>query len=243
MKFKAVMSADSLKAMLNAITCVAEEVKIEVSPEGIHVKAADPANVALVDLRASAKAFTFYQAETGMFALEPQSILSLLAGKNDVSLEIEEQMLKLSSGATSYKLRLFDPSTLKEPPRIPELDLPAIALIDASDFRQSIEAVAKILDKSALITVTQGDAEDPQMFRISAKSQQAEAVSEFPLAEVLVKEGLSNSRMPLEYIMAATKPMQGKVMIETGINYPMVMSWSIGDSIDVKYIVAPRMDD
>jgi hypothetical protein len=26
-------------------------------------------------------------------------------------------------------------------------------------------------------------------------------------------------------------------------DYPMILSWGIGDSIDVKYMIAPRMDD
>ena len=61
--FKAEIRADTLKGLVNVISTLIDEVKFTISPEGITIKAVDPAHVAMIELNIDAGAFESYAAD------------------------------------------------------------------------------------------------------------------------------------------------------------------------------------
>ncbi|MCA1820004.1 MAG: DNA polymerase sliding clamp, partial [Halobacteriales archaeon] len=59
--FKAKVKSEVLVTILNAVSTLVDEAKIHVTPEGLNLKAVDPAHVAMVDLSIGKKAFVEYK--------------------------------------------------------------------------------------------------------------------------------------------------------------------------------------
>ncbi|MFO1533172.1 MAG: DNA polymerase sliding clamp, partial [Thermoplasmatota archaeon] len=55
--FKAKVKSEVLKTILDAVSTLVDEAKIQVTPDGVNLKAVDPAHVAMVDLTIGKKAF------------------------------------------------------------------------------------------------------------------------------------------------------------------------------------------
>ena len=199
----------------------------------------DPANVTMVDAVIPAHAFDFYEADAGEIALEFGRILGMLTGKEPVTFQVENHQLEISTGRHKYSLRLLAPTEVKPMPRIPEIDLPAAVEIDASEWVGALKAVLNILDKSDLIVLEQ----DEKNFRLSAKSTAESYLSEWPLSELTgIRNGMSRALFTMDYMSDIGKALTGLVKIETGLDYPMRMSFRIGEA-SVSYLVAPRIEE
>ncbi|MBN2487504.1 MAG: DNA polymerase sliding clamp, partial [Methanosarcinaceae archaeon] len=60
--FKATIDADLLKDSIESLSVLVDEARFRISPEGIAVRAVDPANVAMVTLDLAASAFDEFNA-------------------------------------------------------------------------------------------------------------------------------------------------------------------------------------
>lgn len=235
---KAVIAMDTLQGVLKALTAINTEGKMLIGPEGWHVKMVDPANVAMVDVMVPAHAFDFYNSEAGEIALEFGRIQGMLSGKEPVTLRIADQQLHISTGRHKFSLRLLEPSAVKPMPRIPDIDLPAAVEIDASEWTTVLKAALNILEKSDAIVLEQTDGN----FRVSAKSTAESYLSEWPLTELVgIRHGMSRALFTLDYLTDISRALSGPVKIETGVDYPVRMSYKIGEA-SVSYLIAPRIE-
>ena len=235
---KAVIGMETLQGVLKALSAINTKGKMQIGPDGWHVKMVDPANVAMVDVMIPAHAFDFYTADTGEIALEFARIQTMLSGKEPVTLQVADQQIEISTGRHKFSLRLLDPSTVNPMPRIPEIDLPAAVEIDAAEWAAALKAILAILDKSDSAIIEQTD----EMFRLSAKSEVESYLSEWPLTELTgIRHGMSRARFTLDYLTDISRGLSGPVKIETGVDYPMRMGCRIGEA-SVSYLIAPRIE-
>ena len=61
--FKAAINAELLKDAIASLAVIVDEVRFRIKPEGISVKAVDPANVAMVTFELGSSAFDEYSAD------------------------------------------------------------------------------------------------------------------------------------------------------------------------------------
>ncbi|RLF57056.1 MAG: DNA polymerase sliding clamp, partial [Thermoplasmata archaeon] len=61
--FQAKIRAEILKKMIDIVSPLVNEVKLNITPTGISLRAVDPAHVAMVDLEIKASAFDEYKAD------------------------------------------------------------------------------------------------------------------------------------------------------------------------------------
>lgn len=92
--FKAAINAELLKDSIAALTVIVDEVRFKISPEGISVKAVDPANVAMVIFELGSTAFEEFSADECEIGVDLTKITDLLG--------IAEKTM--SSGWNSMKL-------------------------------------------------------------------------------------------------------------------------------------------
>ena len=96
--FKAAINAELLKDAVAALAVIVDEVRFKINPEGISVKAVDPANVAMGIFELGSSAFDEYNADECEIGVDLNKIMDLLgiADKNDtVRMELEEGSNKL----------------------------------------------------------------------------------------------------------------------------------------------------
>lgn len=237
---KIVISQNNLKGIIDAVSHLTPDARIQILPDGIKIEAVDPANVAMVSLHASNGAFQFFKADPGTIALDLLKLSSLASGKEDVSLELDEEnhKLKIAVGRSKYTMSLLDPAGLKGNPRIPQLDLPAMVAMPGGEFRYAVTSALKVSDH---IVIEQHESE----FKISAKGDIDSFEMPFSLTEMLsVRQGESRAVFSLDYVDDISKvaAKAAQVMIESGTDYPSRISFNIGESISVHYLLAPRIE-
>ena len=241
--FKAVINAETLRDAIEAVSSLVDEVKFAISDKGLELKAVDPANVAMVSLQIGADAFEYFKAdqiEIGVDLVRLSDVLSMADKGENVQLELDEEghKLKIGVGSLSYTLSLIDPTAIRKEPRIPELDLPAHVTLPGGEFRRAVKAAEKVSDHVILGVSDEG-------FYMEAKGDIDSLRLNIPSTELLgIKPGEARSLFSLDYLEDMSKSV-GKaqeVTLELGIDYPLRVGFKIGQSVEINYLLAPRIE-
>ncbi|HUW67410.1 MAG TPA: DNA polymerase sliding clamp, partial [Candidatus Nanoarchaeia archaeon] len=149
--FKAIIESEKLKETIEAVSSIVDEAKINLTPDGLSIRAVDPANVAMVDLTLKPGAFEEFTATDGEIGVDLNrlnDILGMAEKAETVELELDEETHKLvvkMSGLT-YNISLLDPSSIRKEPKVPKLDLPAKIVLAGAELRRAIKAAEKVSD-------------------------------------------------------------------------------------------------
>lgn len=236
--------AEVLKTVIDATSTLVDEVKLHVTPEGISLKAVDPAHVAMVDLNLKAAAFQEYKAdqmEMGVDLDKFKEVLKLASGDDEVemSFDPEGHRLVMKIGNVTRRMSLVDTSGMSDP-KVPKLDLPAHVTIAASELERGIKASEQVADHIVLIA-------DKDSFELLAEGDTEQAhlkLDKAMLAELNVSER-AKSLFSLDYfanMVKAGKSSPG-IHLHLGNDYPVMMEFDIaGGNGHVKYLLAPRIE-
>jgi proliferating cell nuclear antigen len=241
--FKAVINAETLRDAIESVSSLVDEVKFSISEKGLELKAVDPANVAMVSLKIGAEAFEFFKADQGEIGVDLvrlSDVLSMADKGETVQLELDEEShkLKIGVGALSYTLSLIDPTAIRKEPRIPELDLPAHVTLPGAELRRAVKAAEKVSDHVILGVSDEG-------FYMEAKGDIDSLKLKIPSTELLgMKPGEARSLFSLDYLEDMSKSIgkAGEVTLEMGIDYPLRVSFKIGQPVEINYLLAPRIE-
>jgi len=241
--FKAVINAEALRDAIEAVSSLVDEVKFSLSEKGLELKAVDPANVAMVSLVVRPEAFDYFKVtpgEIGVDLVRLSDVLSMADKGENVQLELDEEnhKLKIGVGSLSYTLSLIDPTAIKKEPKIPELDLPAHVTLPGGELRRAVKAAEKVSDHVILGV-------SDESFYMEAKGDIDSLKLKIPSTELLgMKPGEARSLFSLDYLEDMSKAI-GKateVTLEMGIDYPLRVNFKLGQSIDISYLLAPRIE-
>lgn len=242
--FKAAINVELLKDAIASLAVIVDEVRFKIKPEGISVKAVDPANVAMVIFELSSSAFDEYSAEECEIGIDLNKITDLLgiADKNEtVRVELEEGKHKLliDVGGLSYTLSLLDPSTIRAEPRVPQLELPAKVVMNGADLRRAVKAAEKISDHMLM-----GVSDDT--FFMEAKGDTDQVRLEMGRDQLIdLKAGEACSLFSLDYLTDIVKPTNkvNEVSLSLGRDFPVIIDFEIANSTGrISYLLAPRIE-
>jgi proliferating cell nuclear antigen len=242
--FKAAINAELLKDAIASLAVIVDEVRFRIKPEGISVKAVDPANVAMVIFELGSSAFDEYNADESEIGIDLNKITDLLGitDKGDtVRMELEEgnHKLLIDVGGLSYTLSLLDPSTIRAEPRIPQLELPAKVVMNGTDLRRAVKAAEKISDHM-LMGVT-GDT-----FFMEAKGDTDQVRLEMGRDQLIdLKTGEASSLFSLDYLTDIVKPTNkvNEVSLSLGRDFPVIIDFEIANGAGrISYLLAPRIE-
>lgn len=242
--FKAAINAELLKDAIASLAVIVDEVRFRIKPEGILVKAVDPANVAMVIFELGSSAFDEYSADESEIGIDLNKITDLLGitDKGDtVRMELEEgnHKLLIDVGGLSYTLSLLDPSTIRAEPRVPQLELPAKVVMNGADLRRAVKAAEKISDHM-LMGVT-GDT-----FFMEAKGDTDQVRLEMGRDQLIdLKTGEASSLFSLDYLTDIVKPTNkvNEVSLSLGRDFPVIIDFEIANgSGRISYLLAPRIE-
>jgi proliferating cell nuclear antigen len=242
--FKATINAELLKDAIASLTIIVDEVRFRIKPEGISVKAVDPANVAMVTFELGSSAFDEYSADECEIGVDLNKITGLMgiADKGDtVRIELEEENHKLliDVGGLSYTLSLLDPSTIRAEPRVPQLELPAKVVMNGTDLRHAVKAAEKI--SNHMLMGVSGDT-----FYMEAKGDTDQVRLEMSRDQLIdLKSCDVSSLFSLDYLTDIAKPTNkvNEVSLSLGRDFPVIIDFEIANGAGrISYLLAPRIE-
>lgn len=240
-----IMTGEVLKTVTRAVVALVSESRMHFLEKGLHSRAVDPANVAMVIVDVPRDSFEAYNIDeektVGVDMDRVFDISKSISAKDLVELSIQdESTLRIKFGSVEYKVSLIDPSAIRKEPKIPELELPAKIVIDAGEFKKAIAAAEKISDQ----VVFQSDRDG---FRIEAKGDVDSIVFQMSETELIeFNGGEAKSMFSVDYLKEFCKVAgSGDLLtINLGTNYPLRLVFELaGGKVRVEYILAPRVQE
>jgi len=239
-----VLSGEILKTITKAMVSLISEARFHFQEDGMHSRAVDPANVAMVIVDVPKSSFEAYKVEGEFVAgVDVNRIFDISKSiKSDelVELKIEDgNSLVITFGSVRYSVSLIDPSAIRKEPRVPQIDLPAKIVMDAGDFRKAVMAADRISDHVVFRTDSDG-------FVIEAEGDVDKITFHMTEADLAEFNGQkARSMFSLEYLKEFVKIAgPGDVLtIRLGNDYPGRLSFEVaGGKVKVEYILAPRIE-
>ena len=242
--FQAKVKAEVLKTVLDAVQTLVDEAKIHCTPEGLSLKAVDPAHVAMVELSLGKGAFEEYKAEDLELGVDLDKLKDILklAGSGDlIGLEYNEDSHRLvfTIGHLTRRMALIDTSNMTDP-KVPNLNLPSKVTMVASELQQGIKASEAVSDHIALIA----DGDSFQLVADGDTDQVDLALDGDALVKIESGEK-SRSLFSLDYFANMAKVVKGgdAVTLNLGTDYPVKLEFDIADGKGhITYLLAPRIE-
>ncbi len=242
--FQAKIRSDALKGIVNIISTLVDEAKLNVSSEGISLKAVDPAHVAMVELDVKKEAFESFIADETSIGLDldkVKEVLRLTSSGDGVEMEQDEERgrLVMKVGNITRRMNMVDTSSMSDP-KVPQLSLPVSVEVSIVEVQKGIRAAESVSDHIALTA-------DQDGFELSCEGDTDFVDLRLERAQLqsLEVEEKARSLFPLDYFSNLVKaiPSDTMVQIELGNDFPMKMNFDLADgNISVGYLLAPRIE-
>jgi len=151
--FTATIEARRFKRLLKAVGAIIEECRIHLEPEDLVIQAVDGANVAMINLSASAKVFEFYDATGGVIGVDIgrlQEVTRMADASDHLHFRLDQETRKLHVRIKEleYTLGLIDPDTIRQEPDLPELEFAAELTPSKDEFARTVKAADMVADEA-----------------------------------------------------------------------------------------------
>lgn len=243
--FTAIVGAETLRSTLDSVSVLVDECKIHLNEEGLAIRAVDPANVGMVDLDLDASAFESYEADDELIGVD-LTRLEDIAGMADsgqlidLSLKEDVQKLQLRMDGLQATMGLIEPTSIREEPDIPDLDLPATIVLEGRDLNRAIKAADMVSDHMEL-----GVDVDEEIFYVDARGDTDDIRLELRREELIEFEvGKASSLFSLDYLRDINRaiPTDSEVQLRLGEEYPVKLTMPYAEGRgQVTYMLAPRI--
>jgi proliferating cell nuclear antigen len=242
--FNAKVKSEVLKGIIDVTSPLVNEVKFNINSKGIFLRAVDPAHVAMIDLNIEKKAFEEYKAddmELGVDMDKLAGIMRLSTSGDIVTLDYDEtaNRLIIKIGNLVRKMSLIDTAGMPDP-KMPNLNLPAKAILKASEINRGVKASEAVSDHLAVIV-------NKDNFEMFAEGDTDTVNLKLPkdLLVELTSDNLYKSLFSIDYFSNMIKPVKGDddVTIYLGNDNPIKLEFNIANNKGhVKYLLAPRIE-
>ncbi len=242
--FNAKVKSDVLKGIIDVVSPLVNEVKFNINPKGVSLRAVDPAHVAMVDLEVKNDAFDEFKAkeiELGIDMDKFAGIMRLSSSGDMVNLEYDEDTNRLiiKIGNLVRKMGLIDTAGMPDP-KMPNLNLPAKIVLNASELTQGVRASETVSDHLSLTA-------NKDNFELFAEGD-TDTVN-LKLPKDLLKELKTGSKckslFSIDYFSNMIKPVRSDdpITIMLGNDNPIKVEFNIANNKGhVTYLLAPRIE-
>ncbi|MFO7677705.1 MAG: proliferating cell nuclear antigen (pcna) [Thermoplasmatota archaeon] len=242
--FNVKVKSDVIKGIIDVTSPLVNEAKFNINPKGISLKAVDPAHVAMVELTIQSNAFEEYNStemELGVDLDKLSGIMRLARSEDIVSLEYDEKSNRLivKIGNLVRRMGLIDTAGMPDS-KVPNLDLPAKAVITAAELNKGVRASEAISDHLALSV-------DKDSFELFAEGDTDTVHLKLPkdLLIGLNTSGKYKSLFSIDYFSNMIKPVKADepISISIGNDNPIRVDFDIAEKKGhVTYLLAPRIE-
>ena len=247
--FEGMMEGVTLWDVVRAAHALVTESRVFIDDKGWHIKAIDPANVAMVIVDVPPEAFIKYELkleeeeekerkgmEIGISIDKTAEILRSVGRNEEVFLAVKDTMF-MKFGNFTFSMNLYDPSSITEAKKVPEIEFTSEVIMNGEDFRRAIEAAKKV---SEYVTLSVKNAAFTVRAEVEGMSMEMK-LSEEELTDF--EEGDARSTFSLTYLTSIARVFTNtEVIIKLGNDVPVEISGKIADgSVAVTYLLAPTI--
>lgn len=234
-----------LKESVSIISELVTEGTFKITPDNIELIAMDPANVAMVVFKLMGSTFTEYDVKKpellGINLNNLKQVLRRVKANDSISLEIEENKLKITLKGTStrtFHLPLIDVEEKEQ--KVPDLKFAATITTDSEILNEAIED-ADIVGESVSFMA------DSKHFVVSATGDLNKAnidISGGDGTKITATEKVK-AKYSIEYLkkMIDGIKLSDKVKIEFAKDYPLKLDYVEKNKVQLAFILAPRVDN
>jgi len=242
--FDAKIKSEVLKEAVDAINILVDEAKINVTKDELHIRAVDPAHVAMVNFKLNKKAFEDYKAkecELGVDLDKIKEILKLVKSGDVIHLKQDEDKnrLVIRFGNLTRRMSLVDTAGMSDP-KMPNLEFSTKATISTGELRRAVKASENVSDHITLMV-------SPEAFEVASKGETDSVDLRLPkdLIEELDCKDSTSSMFPLNYFSSMINAVNTpKVILHMAENYPVKMEFEIAEGAGWgEYLLAPRIEN
>jgi len=245
--FHLIATVSDLNDFFEAPGTVVDELKLTAAEDSLETRVVDPANVAMVDQELKTDVFESYQGNGEVLGLNlnrVQDILSMSDSDAMIELELDPETRKLhiSVNGLEYTLALIDPDSIREEPDLPDLDLPATAVMEGRDLSRGLTAADMVSDHIAL-QVT----ESPNQFKIAAEGDTDDVELEKDEDDIIDLNAASvESLFSLDYLndMETAISKDSELTLHLGDEMPVFINHKFAEGLgSTRYMLAPRIQN
>jgi proliferating cell nuclear antigen len=235
---------EKLSKIFETIVNLVDEVTLKVEPEGISMRAMDPAHVALVDFEMKKESFDEYKLEAPVeLTVDLKTLVNVLKRvEQELIIKLKEgenALVLLSEGAVKKRFNIPLIEATEESLKIPNITFESEIELDSSLFKNAV-ADTSIIGEYVTVKV-EGDA-------LYFTSRADENVVEIRIDKencISFKKKDAKSHLSLEYLKDMAKIADiktlNKVKLSIGNDLPLRLEFE-GDYTKVLFFLAPRVE-
>jgi proliferating cell nuclear antigen len=243
------MRSDRLVEILKTLRAMPDEVKMQISKDGLSVKTVNAEHTLMLALMVDKSAFDELSGDSDivMDTDKMRKLLGNISNKSDiVSIETrktEEDNGKIIIRSGTIEVKLAIPSFEDIPLKLPDLDFPMTGEIPVEELFKAIKAATNVGDmliftiyEDNMIISSQGDCDRVEV-----------TIDNSMITDRKIKDGSipCTSTFGLDYMQViADNLLSGKVKLGLGNDYPITADFDIMDGMGhVQMLVAPRIEE
>ncbi|MBQ4414666.1 MAG: DNA polymerase sliding clamp [Methanomicrobium sp.] len=243
---KAAIDTEVFKEAVEVVAAIVSECRLNISANGLAVRAVDTANVAMISLELGAPAFNTFAAGDSQIGLDISKLKNIVASINKadvLSLDLPDGAYKmeLAYGGFKYSISLLDVNTVRKDPNLPSIQLPGKVVIAGAELNNAIKAASLVSDKIAF-----GINPDNETFYMEADGDTDHINLEIKAADLKTFiPAEARSLFSLDYLkdMGRVMSKAEEVEIFLGKDHPVKFVFTIaGGEGKVEYLLAPRIE-
>lgn len=238
-----------IKDSMKTISDLISEGLFQLKDDGIHLIAADPAMVGLVDFKLEEDVFEDFKLdEETKVGLNLENFYSILRRANSddtITLELDEDNSKFKIIMKGMSTRSFSLPILNlsedDIPSTDQLDFNIEAKLETQVFEGAVkdamvvsDSVTISADDETINIVSEGDQSNVD-FQISGDSD-----------GVIALEGSeAKSMFSLDYLnkMIGAKSLSDTLNMKLGEDFPMRLEFTVPEKADLSFVLAPRIEE
>jgi proliferating cell nuclear antigen len=253
MTLSATVQAGVLTSTLAPVDTLVNECKLRTDSDGLSISAVDPANVGMVDVELDASAAAAWTADEHVLGINLDRLLEVLSLADSeemvrLDLDAETHKLTVESAGLEVTMALIDPDSIRQEPDLPDLELPATAVVEGRDIGRAVTAADMVSDhikigagsEGWLAFEADGDTDDVEL-----TLTEADGLLSFVYDGDEPKMSVA-SLFSLEYLdnMSSAMPADCEVSVLLGDEFPAKLRYSLVDgACDVVQMLAPRIQN
>jgi proliferating cell nuclear antigen len=243
--FNAKVKMEVLRELVEVVSTLVTETKLQITKEGIEVKAVDPSHVAMLVLslkKASFEEFSGEPTEIGVDVEKFKDVLKLSKPGDILELNYDsaKKRLVVSVGKITRSMGVVDPGGITDP-KVPNVNPPGKVVLKIDELRQGIRGSESISDH---VTI----ALEPDYFIMHSEGESDRLDLRIPrseLAELDVKDAV-RSMYPLDFFSSMVKSISSaeEVTMYVGNEYPLKLQFTMAQGHgDGRFLLAPRVEE
>lgn len=256
-RFEFALKASDLKAFVALLDHMTDEAKVVANQDGWHVRAVDPAHVAMIETHVpdlidcfervySTKSLERIEGDVafGLDLPKMKEILRLVKKDAVVSMDVDlpdledKDRITVETGRTTRTMSSIDTEGMSDP-KLPALNLTARLTVAVADLIEAVKAAEDITDHVRLTVTKSG-------LNVLGEGEVDKMSMDLPadVAYVQGEEGKATSLYPLDYLAKFLKAVRAarieNLVVQLGTDLPIRVDWD--GAVKGTWLCAPRIE-